>query len=105
MRQRSAPAGHSGTCGPFVHANLWHLLGNMVFLWLAGAVIECFWDRGPFVGLYFVAGAAAVLAQHLADPDSMVPLVGASGAIAGRLGASLIGMHRLGGVIEVAGAR
>lgn len=75
----------------FVHAGFWHLLGNMLFLWLAGAVIECFWDRGPFVALYLVAGAAAVLAQHLADPDSLVPLVGASGAIAGLLGAFLVG--------------
>lgn len=75
----------------FVHAGLWHLLGNMLFLWLAGAVIECFWNRAPYLALYFVAGAGALLAQHLTTHDGMVPVVGASGAISGLLGAFVVG--------------
>jgi len=75
----------------FVHGGFWHLFGNMLFLWLAGAVIECFWDRGLFLGLYVLAGVGATLAQHLSEPHSLVPIIGASGAISGMLGAFVIG--------------
>jgi membrane associated rhomboid family serine protease len=75
----------------FVHGGLWHLLTNMLFLWLAGVVIECFWERRRFVLLYFGAGVAALIAHHLAQPESMTPVIGASGAIAGVMGAFLIG--------------
>ncbi|MEQ8452875.1 MAG: rhomboid family intramembrane serine protease [Sandaracinaceae bacterium] len=75
----------------FVHGGFWHLFGNMLFLWLAGAVIECFWDRGLFLGVYFLAGLGATAAQHLAEPDSLVPIIGASGAISGLLGAFVVG--------------
>ena len=78
----------------FLHGGLWHLLGNMLFLWLAGAVIECFWDSLPFLGLYFLAGAGATLAHHLSAPDSMTPVIGASGAISGLLGAFVVGYPR-----------
>jgi membrane associated rhomboid family serine protease len=76
---------------PFMHADIWHIAGNMLFLWLAGAVIECFWERIPFALLYFAAGAAGLVAHHLAGPDSVRPMVGASGAIAGLLGAFVVG--------------
>src|SRR5262249_48014732 len=59
-----------------------------------GAVIECFWEAGPFLILYGVSAAAGTLAHHLASPGSMVPLVGASGAIAGVMGAFLVGHPR-----------
>ena len=66
----------------------------MLFLWLVGVVIECFWERLPFAILYVAAGGVATLAHHLASPDSMVPLIGASGAIAGLMGAFVVGHPR-----------
>lgn len=78
----------------FVHGGFWHLFGNMLFLWLAGAVIECFWDRWPYLGLYLLAAAGATLAHHLSAPDSTIPVIGASGAIAGLLGAFVVGYPR-----------
>jgi membrane associated rhomboid family serine protease len=78
----------------FIHADIFHLLGNMLFLWLTGAVIESFWRHGPMALMYFVAGAAGVLGHHLSASHSMVPLVGASGAIAGLMGAYVIGHPR-----------
>jgi membrane associated rhomboid family serine protease len=78
----------------FMHGGLAHLLGNMLFLWLMGAVIESFWSRWPFLLLYLGTGAAAALAHHLSRPDSLVPLIGASGAIAGLMGAFVMGHPR-----------
>lgn len=78
----------------FVHADFWHLASNMLFLWLSGVVIECFWERRRYLMLYFGSGVVAVLAHHLAQAKSMTPLVGASGAIAGIMGAFLIGYPR-----------
>lgn len=78
----------------FVHADLWHLLGNMFFLWLAGAVIECFWGARMYLVLYAVAAAIATGTHHLAFPDSLTPLVGASGAVSGILGAFVVGYPR-----------
>jgi rhomboid family protein len=71
----------------FMHASLFHLLGNMLYLWIFGNNIE---DRlGPvrFVLFYFVCGIAAALTHILAQPGSRIPMIGASGAIAGVLGA------------------
>ena len=74
----------------FLHGGWFHLLGNMLFLWIFGNNIE---DRlGParFFVFYLVAGLVATGAQVLFDAHSTVPLVGASGAIAGVMGAYLI---------------
>ena len=74
----------------FLHGGFLHIAGNMLYLWVFGNNVE---DRmGPVVFLlfYLVAGTAAAYAQALPDPDSIVPLVGASGAIAGALGAYLV---------------
>lgn len=71
----------------FLHAGYLHLVANMMFLWIFGDNVE---DRlGParFLRLYFVSGAAAAGAQILMSPASTVPMIGASGAIAGVLGA------------------
>jgi rhomboid family protein len=71
----------------FLHGSLFHLLGNMLYLWIFGNNIE---DRlGPvrFVLFYLVCGVAAALTHILAQPGSRVPMIGASGAIAGVLGA------------------
>ena len=78
----------------FMHADIWHLAGNMLFLWLVGPVIECYWESLPFAILYFASAAIGTLAHHLAAPSSQIPLVGASGAIAGLMGAFLVGHPR-----------
>jgi membrane associated rhomboid family serine protease len=79
---------------PFMHADIWHLAGNMLFLWLVGTVIECYWESLPYAILYAVSAAIGTLAHHLAAPSSLIPLVGASGAIAGLMGAFLVGHPR-----------
>ncbi len=74
----------------FVHGDLLHIGGNMLYLWVFGNNVE---DRmGPlvFLAFYLLAGLAATYAQVLPDADSTTPLVGASGAIAGALGAYLV---------------
>jgi membrane associated rhomboid family serine protease len=67
-----------------------HLLGNMWFLWLFGNNIEDSMTRPRFVAFYLLTGLAAAMAQVLANPDSAVPMVGASGAISGVMGAYLV---------------
>jgi membrane associated rhomboid family serine protease len=79
---------------PLLHADIWHLAGNMIFLWLAGTVIECFWERFPYALLYLLASVAGTASHHLAAPTSSATLVGASGAIAGLLGAFVVGHPR-----------
>src|SRR5688572_4755010 len=74
----------------FLHGSWMHLLGNMWFLWLFGNNIEDSMTRPRFVAFYLLAGLAAALAQVMADPNSAVPMVGASGAISGVMGAYLI---------------
>jgi rhomboid family protein len=74
----------------FLHGSPQHLFGNMLFLWVFGNNIE---DRqGPlrFLALYLLSGVAATLAHVLSDPNSTVPIIGASGAIAGVMGAYLV---------------
>lgn len=74
----------------FLHAGWFHLIGNMLFLWIFGDNIEDALGHLRFLGVYLAAGVAAALAQVLADPASPVPMVGASGAIAGVLGGYLL---------------
>jgi len=71
----------------FLHGGWLHLLGNMLFLWIFGNNVEDAMGHGRFVVFYAVCGAAAGLAHAAMEPRSDVPLVGASGAIAGVLGA------------------
>lgn len=74
----------------FLHGGILHLAGNMLFLWVFGDNLE---DRlGPwfFLAFYFTCGLAAALAQVASEPDAMVPMVGASGAIAGVMGGYLL---------------
>lgn len=78
----------------FLHGGVMHILGNMLYLWIFGDNIE---DRmGPvrFLVFYFLGGLAAAAAQILIAPDSTVPMVGASGAIAAVLGAYLVEFPR-----------
>jgi membrane associated rhomboid family serine protease len=74
----------------FLHGSWMHLLGNMWFLWLFGNNIEDSMGRARFVVFYLVCGVAAALAQVLASPGSIIPMVGASGAISGVMGAYLV---------------
>jgi membrane associated rhomboid family serine protease len=74
----------------FLHVNLIHLAGNMIYLWIFGNNIEDKLGRLWFIGFYLLGGVAAVVAQVLIDPTSEVPMVGASGAISAVLGAYLV---------------
>jgi membrane associated rhomboid family serine protease len=74
----------------FLHGSWMHLLGNMWFLWLFGNNIEDSMTRPRFVAFYLLCGLGAALAQVAADPMSEIPMVGASGAISGVMGAYLV---------------
>ena len=74
----------------FLHGGWLHLGGNMLFLWIFGNNVEDLMGRARFLLLYLGSGVAAALAQALADQLGQVPMVGASGAIAGVLGAYLV---------------
>jgi membrane associated rhomboid family serine protease len=70
----------------FMHGGLLHLAGNMLFLWIFGNNIEDSMGRVRFVAFYLAGGVVALLAQTALEPDSMVPTIGASGAVAAVLG-------------------
>ncbi|MDQ4148700.1 MAG: rhomboid family intramembrane serine protease [Actinomycetota bacterium] len=74
----------------FLHGGILHLGGNMLFLWVFGNNIEDRLGRVKFLLFYFVVGIAAGLAHVLANPDSQIPTVGASGAVSGLLGAYMV---------------
>ena len=71
----------------FMHGSWMHLIGNMWFLWIFGNNVEDSMGHARFVVFYLLCGFAAAAAQTLADPDSIIPMVGASGAIGGVMGA------------------
>lgn len=74
----------------FLHAGIWHLAGNMLYLWIFGNNIEDVLGKFRFVLFYFVCGTLAAFGHIATDLDSKIPMVGASGAISGILGAYLI---------------
>jgi membrane associated rhomboid family serine protease len=74
----------------FLHAGWLHIGGNMLFLWIFGNNIEDVLGHVRYLLLYLASGAGAALCQALADPTSSAPMLGASGAIAGVLGAYLL---------------
>jgi membrane associated rhomboid family serine protease len=74
----------------FLHGSILHLGGNMLFLWVFGNNIEDRWGRVPYAAFYLGAGLIATLAHVAVQPNSTVPMVGASGAIAGVMGAYLV---------------
>ena len=79
----------------FLHVSWWHVLGNMWFLWLAGFVLEDAWGRPLYLLVYLVAGAMACQFDAWMSPGSIVHSVGASGAIAGLMGAFLVGFPKM----------
>jgi membrane associated rhomboid family serine protease len=78
----------------FLHASWMHVLGNMLFLWVFGDNVEDILGHFKYLLFYLMCGVAAGLAQVLIDPASRLPMVGASGAIAGVMGAYLVKFPR-----------
>jgi len=74
----------------FLHGGLFHVGGNMLYLWIFGDNVEDRMGHGRFLWFYLLCGVAAALAQAYTAPDSTVPMVGASGAIAGVMGAYFV---------------
>ena len=74
----------------FMHGGWMHLIGNMLYLWIFADNVEASMGHLRFVVFYLLCGVAAVLAQALPDTTSQVPMIGASGAISGVLGAYLL---------------
>lgn len=74
----------------FLHGGWLHLLGNMLYLWIFGNNVEDAMGHGRFAAFYVLCGFAAAAVQVAFQPNSPVPMVGASGAIAGVLGAYLV---------------
>lgn len=74
----------------FLHGGWLHLLGNMLYLWIFGNNVEDAMGHGRFIIFYLLCGVLAALAQAVPNPASPIPMVGASGAISGVLGAYLL---------------
>jgi membrane associated rhomboid family serine protease len=74
----------------FLHGGWMHLLGNMLFLWIYGDNVEDAMGHARYLAFYLLCGVAAIFVQALANPDSPYPIIGASGAISGVLGAYLL---------------
>ena len=74
----------------FLHGGILHLAGNMLYLWIFGNNIEDAMGHARFIVFYLLCGVAAVFAQALPDTSSTIPMIGASGAISGVLGAYLL---------------
>jgi len=84
----------------FLHGGWLHILGNMLYLWIFGRGVETPLGLVRFLLLYFISGFVAAMTQAMVDPDSTVPMIGASGAIAGVLGAYLL-LHPRGNVVTL----
>jgi len=74
----------------FLHGSWMHLIGNMLYLWIFGNNIEDVMGHAKFIGFYLACGILAALSHALTDPSSAIPMVGASGAISGILGAYVL---------------
>jgi membrane associated rhomboid family serine protease len=74
----------------FLHGGWLHLGGNMLFLWIFGDNVEDSMGHARYLVFYFVCGVAAAMAQAIVNPGSAIPMVGASGAISGVLGAYIL---------------
>jgi membrane associated rhomboid family serine protease len=74
----------------FLHASWSHVIGNMWYLWIFGDNVEDRLGHGRFIAFYLLCGLVAAFGQMTLDPDSTVPMIGASGAIAGVMGAYFV---------------
>ncbi|MEK9172562.1 MAG: rhomboid family intramembrane serine protease [Nitrospirota bacterium] len=87
---RGVPPSLTVLTSMFLHANVMHLGGNMLYLWIFGNNIEDVMGHGRFIVFYVLCGVAAMFAHAVTAPESTVPMIGASGAISGVLGAYLL---------------
>jgi membrane associated rhomboid family serine protease len=98
VRSAGIVPGESGWLSPallssmFLHSpdGLAHILGNMIFLWIFGDNVEDRFGHGRYLLFYLAAGMTAGAAQAIAAPDSLIPIIGASGAIAAVMGAYFV---------------
>jgi membrane associated rhomboid family serine protease len=74
----------------FMHGSIMHIFGNMLFLWIFGDNLENLLGHIRFAAFYIVCGFAATIAQIVMDSDSVIPMLGASGAISGVLGGYIL---------------
>jgi membrane associated rhomboid family serine protease len=74
----------------FMHGDIMHIFGNMLFLWIFGDNLENVLGHIRYAAFYIVCGIAAALAQIILSPDSVIPMLGASGAISGVLGGYIL---------------
>lgn len=84
------PEWHTVLTSMFMHGGWFHILGNMWFLWIFGDNVEDSMGHGRFIAFYLICGVLAALAQIVSEPSSPIPIVGASGAISGVMGAYLV---------------
>lgn len=84
------PGWHTTVTSMFMHGSWMHILGNMWFLWIFGNNVEDSMGRGRFAVFYVACGLAAAALQVVTDPASPIPMVGASGAIGGVMGAYVV---------------
>jgi rhomboid family protein len=84
------PAGVTLFTSMFLHGGLFHLAGNMLYLWIFGNNVEDAMGRFRFIVFYLLCGIAAAVGHAMTDTQSLVPMIGASGAISGILGAYLL---------------
>ncbi len=84
------PATMSVVTSMFLHGGWMHLISNMLYLWIFGDNVEDSMGHFRFVVFYLLCGVAAVFAQALPNPTSEIPMIGASGAISGVLGAYIL---------------
>ena len=87
---QKVPAWATLVTSMFLHGGWLHLAGNMLYLWIFGKGVESALGPARYLLIYLICGVIAALTQAAVDPTSEVPMIGASGAIAGVLGAYLI---------------
>ncbi len=87
---KAIPAALTIFTAMFLHGGLIHLFGNMLYLWIFGKNVEDFLGRLKFIIFYLISGFFAALIHALSDINSAIPMIGASGAIAGILGAYIV---------------
>ncbi len=82
----AVPASFSLITSMFLHGGFMHLIGNMLYLWIFGNNIEDAMGHRRFIAFYLLCGVVAAMSHALVDPGSVMPMIGASGAISGVLG-------------------
>jgi len=89
-KERPIPIGLTAFTSMFVHGGFFHVGGNMLYLWIFGNNVEDAMGHGRFIVFYLLCGLIAVYSQAYIAPNSKLPMVGASGAVSGVLGAYLL---------------